>query len=230
MTDLTPTARDLRRQRAAELGGAMRQAVLATVETNAATEDLAAATLLARQLTQLLGQRRRASNEIPAIDDLSVGIRTYGLAGGPGSPLAPPAHFETTATGARGTVTLDRRFEGAPGHVHGGVISMLLDEAFGQAVTRAGRWGLTAYLNVTYLRAIPLNTPLELHATLERSGGRKVNVEGGIRSGTDETIQYATGTALFVEPRSERHAEYFGNIVDSNGAAASVRLGGESGW
>lgn len=230
MTQSTTDTLHRRRQRTAELGEAMREAVLATMETDVTADELDAATRMVREVTERLGQRRRARNEIAHVDDLESGIRSYGPVSGPGSPLAPPAHFETTPTGIHGTVTLDRRFEGPPGHVHGGIISLLLDEAFGQAVTRSGNWGLTAFLNITYRRAIPLYTELELYATINWDGERKVAVEGGIRPTAEPDRVYVTATALFVEPRVERHAEYFGNVVDSAGAPASVRLGGKSGW
>ena len=219
-----------RRHRSAALGEAMRAAARAVVDSDAPDVDLDAARQLAERITALLSPSSRSRTQLPAVDDLTEGVRMFSPISGLASPVSPPASLTTTPSGVEGTVELDRRFEGPPGHVHGGMISMLLDEVLGQAVTRHGRWGLTARLSVEYRRAVPLYTPIRLVGRFVSIDGRKCILEGGLYDADDPQRAYATGEALFIEPRAETQAEYFGALTDASGAATSPRLGGTTGW
>lgn len=64
-----------------------------------------------------------------------------------------------------------RRFEGPPGHVHGGIIATILDEAMGKVNRRKGVVALTRHMSIDYLQPVPLATKL-------RALGRPVKVEG----------------------------------------------------
>ncbi|MGN6674071.1 MAG: PaaI family thioesterase, partial [Thermomicrobiales bacterium] len=46
--------------------------------------------------------------------------------------------------------TPDERFQGFPGVVHGGILATLLDETLSRTATGAGRWMMTARLDVRY--------------------------------------------------------------------------------
>ncbi len=81
---------------------------------------------------------------------------------------------------------LDVRYEGYPGHVHGGIVSALLDETIGWACSaRAGRLFFTVELNVRFLKAVPAGQPIRVfgeatkaHAKLFRGHGWIENAEG----------------------------------------------------
>lgn len=219
-----------RRAAVAELGEAMREALAAVCESEASVEDLQAATMLAWQIAPHVSKSVRPFHQLASVDDLESGIRYFGPVSGLGNPMSPPIDFSTTPDGVLGRVTLGRRFEGPPGHVHGGVSSLLMDETLGQAITRAGRWGLTAFLNMTYRRAVPLGVELYVEAAITERDGRKTMVEGGISLASDPGVQYVGAKALFITPREETHAEYFNGFVDASGDRTSVRLGGQHGW
>jgi len=64
--------------------------------------------------------------------------------------------------------------QGYPGRMHGGVIASIMDETIGRAImVRHGEdiWGVTAELNLRYLKPVPLNTPLTAvgRITVEKS-------------------------------------------------------------
>ena len=53
-------------------------------------------------------------------------------------------------------VRLARRFEGPPGHAHGGIIATLLDEAMSKANRQFGVLAMTRQMGVEYLKPVPL--------------------------------------------------------------------------
>ena len=162
---------------------------------------------------------------LPPVDDMVELIRFFNPASGPGNPMAPPIVMTTIEHGVRSRVTLDRRFEGPPGFVHGGITGLLLDEVLGGAATRAGRWGMTAYLNITYRRALPIDEELEIVGRIEREEGRKTFVVGTIALASDPTRAFVEAEALFIEPKPSTHAGYFGELTDAEGNPTSARFG-----
>lgn len=90
-------------------------------------------------------------------------------------------------------------YEGPPGHLHGGVISLLLDQALGEVAARFGRPGLTAYLHIDYKSPTQLNTPLRIEAWYDRHEGVKTWTRGHIVT-ADGTV-CAESEGLFILPR-----------------------------
>jgi uncharacterized protein (TIGR00369 family) len=93
-------------------------------------------------------------------------------------------------------VRVPRRFEGPPGHVHGGVIATLLDEAMSKANRQFGVVAMTRQMEVEYLKPVPLMTPLTLTAHHVSAQERKHRCEAQIAN-QDGTI-LAQGRALFI--------------------------------
>ena len=102
------------------------------------------------------------------------------LVGGSAHPFAPQLHTVATADGVHGTVVLGPSFEGGPGLVHGGVLSLLFDHAMGQAIFHAGRAAMTVSLEITYRAPTPLLVPLAVDARVERTEGRKLFVSARV--------------------------------------------------
>ncbi len=75
---------------------------------------------------------------------------------------------------ASSPVRLTRMHEGPPGHIHGGIIATLLDEAMSKLNRPLNILAMTRSLSVDYLRPAPLETPLRLVSTHVRNDGRKV--------------------------------------------------------
>ena len=93
-------------------------------------------------------------------------------------------------------VRVPRRFEGPPGHVHGGVIATLLDEAMSKANRQFGIVAMTRQMEVEYLKPVPLMTSLELTAHHVSASGRKHRCEAQIADQSGTIL--ARAQALFI--------------------------------
>lgn len=95
-----------------------------------------------------------------------------------------------------------KRFQGPPGHAHGGVIATLLDEAMSKANRARNVVAMTRTLEVEYLRPVPVETPLRLTARHLSADGRKHHCEAELING--EGVVLARGRALFVALHPEK--------------------------
>jgi acyl-coenzyme A thioesterase PaaI-like protein len=203
-----------------ELGTALRELVDASVTTTVDAAQLRAAAATARQATTRLSASRRGRDQLPALDDPVRFRRVYNPVSGVGSALAPPLQIRRVEGGVLAEAALGLAYEGPPSYVHGGVSALLMDQLLGSAAIAAGLWGMTARLELDYRRPVPLQTPLLLRAAVTESAGRKVVITGTIslRETPDQALVEARG--VFVAPRPERSAEYFGSITDAAGRHA----------
>jgi acyl-coenzyme A thioesterase PaaI-like protein len=71
--------------------------------------------------------------------------------------------------------------QGYPGHLHGGIISTLLDETMGRVLTPQNVWAMTGRLEIRFLKPVPLNEDLTVVGELTRSRTRAYEAEGEIR-------------------------------------------------
>jgi uncharacterized protein (TIGR00369 family) len=88
----------------------------------------------------------------------------------------------------RSTITLDEHYVGAPGLVHGGILTTLLDEVMGAVPlpsTRTASARVTASLDVRFRAPVELGRELLVEAELGESSERDCTVRG--------TIGYADG-------------------------------------
>jgi acyl-coenzyme A thioesterase PaaI-like protein len=108
-----------------------------------------------------------------------------------------------TDAGYEATVVLGAAYEGPPGLVHGGALSLLFDYVMAWATTRVGQPGpsMTGTMSLTYRRPTPLGVPLTISAWIERVSGRKVHIAAALRADGDLTVE---GTGLFIK-LSEEH-------------------------
>lgn len=86
--------------------------------------------------------------------------------------------------------------QGPPGHVHGGCMAALLDEAMGGAAWMAGHQSVAAELKTRFRNMLPIGTRLVIEARVDTVDGRKVRTTGLLR-GEDGTT-FADGEALFI--------------------------------
>ena len=100
-------------------------------------------------------------------------------------------------------LTLDRRFEGWEGIVHGGIVSTILDEVMAWALVGQDNWGVTARMSVVFRRPVEVGTPIRADGWVTRDRRRIVETAGRIvDSSTGEEL--ATGTGLYVAADAER--------------------------
>jgi uncharacterized protein (TIGR00369 family) len=91
---------------------------------------------------------------------------------------------------------LAKRFQGPPGHAHGGIIATLLDEAMSKANRARNVVAMTRSLEVEYLRPVPVGIRLELKSRHLRAEGRKHYCEAELANEAGEVL--ARGRALFI--------------------------------
>lgn len=114
------------------------------------------------------------------------------------NPIAPPLVLQREGDRVGGTVTLGPAYEGAPGLVHGALVSAIYDEVLALANTVNGSPGATGRLTVHFRKPTPLETPLRFEAWTDRIDERKVLARGRCRVG-DVVVSEAEG--LFIRIR-----------------------------
>ncbi|PYH37525.1 PaaI family thioesterase [Aspergillus neoniger CBS 115656] len=108
---------------------------------------------------------------------------------------------------------------GHPGYVHGGLLSVMFDEAFARCVSDSFKSGLgmTANLNVDFRKPALPERVYVLKAETIKVEGRKAWVEGEMRSmpasgsgeGEEGETVVAEARALFVEPKFAEVSSFF---------------------
>jgi acyl-coenzyme A thioesterase PaaI-like protein len=71
--------------------------------------------------------------------------------------------------------------QGYPGHLHGGIISTLLDEVMGRVRIQEEIWAMTGRLEVKFGKPVPLDQELTIVGELTRSRSRAYEARGEIR-------------------------------------------------
>ncbi|HET9730168.1 MAG TPA: PaaI family thioesterase, partial [Acidimicrobiia bacterium] len=130
---------------------------------------------------------------------------------GEASPLSPRLDWEARDGEVVGRGVFGAAYEGPPGFVHGGWVACAFDEMLGIANIASGNPGMTARLTVHYRRPTPLFEELQFRARVERVEGRRIISTAQLYAG--ETLT-AEADGLFVQPRPELAAQYFGSDHD----------------
>jgi uncharacterized protein (TIGR00369 family) len=95
---------------------------------------------------------------------------------------------------------LPRRYQGPPGHAHGGIIATILDEAMGKVNKLRSVVALTRGMEVEYLKPVPLGTLLVVEG-IERSvrGRKHINI-AEIRDQEGTPLARSRGTFIAIDP------------------------------
>jgi uncharacterized protein (TIGR00369 family) len=112
--------------------------------------------------------------------------------------------LEVTASadgGVEAELTFARRFQGAPGVVHGGAIAGAMDDLFGAVLIRELVVAVTVDLQVSYRRSLHLGEACWLTAWLVERGGRELTIEGQIEQHGRVKVE---ATGRFREIEAER--------------------------
>jgi acyl-coenzyme A thioesterase PaaI-like protein len=119
------------------------------------------------------------------------------------NPAGIGMRMERDGERVRGSVTLDRRHEGAPGYAHGGAVSTILDDALGMLLFILRRPAVTARIEVDFRRPAYLGRPFEAEAWVDRVDGRKLWLVAALR---DDGELIAEARSLFLEVDPEHFA------------------------
>jgi acyl-coenzyme A thioesterase PaaI-like protein len=97
-------------------------------------------------------------------------------------------------------LTLTRMHEGPPGHIHGGIIATLLDEAMSKLNRPLNILAMTRSLSVDYLKPSPLYVPLLLVGRHVKRDGRKVLHTADLMLEDGTVLAHAEGFFLVIPP------------------------------
>jgi uncharacterized protein (TIGR00369 family) len=101
---------------------------------------------------------------------------------------------------ATARVNLTRLHEGPPGHIHGGIIATLMDEAMSKLNRPLGVIAMTRHMEVDYLRPSPLHCELVLTARHVRREGRKLFHEAELKLPDGTVLAQAKGIFIVLDP------------------------------
>jgi uncharacterized protein (TIGR00369 family) len=124
---------------------------------------------------------------------------------GPDNPQGLHLHFDIDSSdpanlSATATVNLTRLHEGPPGHIHGGIIATLMDEAMGKLNRPLKVVAMTRHLAVDYLRPAPLGIPLTLLGHHISRHGRKLHHAAELRHPDGTLLAQAKGLFIAIDP------------------------------
>jgi acyl-coenzyme A thioesterase PaaI-like protein len=163
------------------------------VATARAQIDAATALLRSNQVDGAFGVRITSHGDRMPWGNPVIGVR---------NPVAPPLVIDRDDTGAvRTDFHLGAAYEGPPGHVHGGVVAMVLDHVLGEvAANDPESPRFTGTISVRYRRATPLG-PLRAEGRVSRIDGIKAYATGHIADADGVTAQ---AEGVFILPRWAR--------------------------
>ena len=195
--------------------GELARAVAGLIDASMLTEvDLDEVTSVTAEVERLTARlrSRAATGSLGLTLTAAGGVRNHGnTVVGLRNPLSPvrPEGREVADGVLRFRLHLGPAWEGPPGHVHGGVSALVLDQALGEAATVFGGPGMTGRLTLHYRRATPLG-PLTAEAWLESTDGTKSVCRGRTLDADGATCVEAEGLFIFPKwaadhPQWQRH-------------------------
>ena len=155
------------------------------------------------------------------LSELGIDFDHWCFACGRANPSGLHLDFEVGRERARTTFTARREHTGYEGAVHGGIVSALLDETMGWAIFQQGIWGVTAKLDVTFRKPVPVGEELVVTGEVHKQGRRAVETRGEVRDHAGALL--AEGTGLFVVMPEARRAEMERRYTRIDEAFAKVR-------
>jgi uncharacterized protein (TIGR00369 family) len=99
-----------------------------------------------------------------------------------------------------GRFRLPKRYQGPPGHAHGGVIATILDEAMGKVNKLRHVIALTKTMEIEYMRPVPLGKLIVVEGYEVRVRGRKHTNAAEIRNEKGELLARSTGLFIAIDP------------------------------
>ncbi|MED5388216.1 MAG: PaaI family thioesterase [Pseudomonadota bacterium] len=112
----------------------------------------------------------------------------FEILSGKASPMSPPLELWLDGDRVRGRAHFGMAFQGPPGRVHGGVLSLALDMLMAKTQDFVRQIGMTGTLNIRYLAGTPINAPVDFEARLVSLERRKLRCEGGVWVNGEQTV------------------------------------------
>ncbi len=121
---------------------------------------------------------------------------------GEDNPHGLKMRFQLEQGRAVAEYTPPNHLQGFPGHMHGGAIATMLDEAMGWAVYTQGIWAMTARFGMRFRDAALVEEPLTVAGWVTRDRGRFLELRADVRAAGGKVIAEAEG--MFVRVDGER--------------------------
>ncbi len=142
------------------------------------------------------------------LSELGIDFDHWCFACGRLNPAGMHLDFDVTRDRAETRYTGTQRHQGYDGTLHGGVVAALLDETMGWAIFHQGTWGVTAKLNVTYRRPVPVGEELRITGEVVRDRGRGIELRGTVARASDgEVLAEAEGLFLRMPDETRQRLE-----------------------
>lgn len=106
-------------------------------------------------------------------------------------------------------LVLSKRYQGPPGHAHGGIIATILDEAMGKVNKLRSVIALTKRMEVQYLKPVPLGKELTIVGFEKSLNGREHLNGAEIRNADGEVLARSEGLFIAIDP-----AKMFAKFVE----------------
>jgi uncharacterized protein (TIGR00369 family) len=97
-------------------------------------------------------------------------------------------------------IKLPRKYQGPPGHAHGGIIATLLDEAMGKVNKLRSVVALTSSMAIEYVKPVPLGKTLLVEGTERDVQGRRHFNAAEIRDEAGQVLARSQGVFIAVDP------------------------------
>lgn len=98
-------------------------------------------------------------------------------------------------------IQLTQFHEGPPGHIHGGIVATLLDEAMSKLNRPLNVLAMTRHMEVDYLRPVPLYKPLVLVSRHLRREGRKLFHQAEIQHPDGTVLARSRGLFIVIDEK-----------------------------
>lgn len=131
------------------------------------------------------------------------------------NPIGFHLVFERDEDGVVARYTPRAEDQGFPDVMHGGLLSLLLDEAMGWAMYADAVFAVTAKMEVRFRRAVGLLDPITARARITRNRGRRIDVEAKLTSDSGDVLVEAM--ALFMRMSAEDEARALASFRASAG-------------
>ena len=95
---------------------------------------------------------------------------------------------------------LPRKYQGPPGHAHGGIIATILDEAMGKVNKLRSVVGLTSSMAIEFVRPVPLGKTLVVEGTEQEVQGRRHFNAAEVRTEDGQVLARSQGVFIVVDP------------------------------
>jgi len=100
-------------------------------------------------------------------------------------------------------LSLDSRFEGWEGVIHGGILCTILDEVMAWALVGEDNWGVTARMGVHFRRPVTVGLPIHAEGWITRSRRRIADTAGQILDASTGA-RLATATGVYLAANDDR--------------------------